>query len=58
MLSYPLRLFRMVSMLVAGRIGWPSFVQSLRPGQRAVVLVGGGMVYCDRQDERDFFAEP
>lgn len=51
------RLLRMATMFVLGEITWMNFMASLRINQKAVCLVAGGMVFCDRDDERVFFQE-
>ena len=51
------RLLRMVPMFIQGEVTWMSFMASLRMNQRSVCLVGGGMVFCDREAERIFFQE-
>jgi hypothetical protein len=38
-------------------VTWSNFVKSLRPAQKSVLLVGGGVVFCDREDERLYFQE-
>jgi hypothetical protein len=55
MLLYLRRLLRMTKFLVAGRISRHSFRRSLNPRQRAVCMIGGGLVFCDYRDENDFF---
>jgi len=45
----------MGQMFLLRRITWRSFSMSMRPKQRAVALIGGGMVFCDWRDERDYF---
>ena len=51
------RLLRMAPVFVQGQITWDSFKASLRLAQKSVCLVGGGMMFCEREDECLFFQE-
>jgi hypothetical protein len=55
--TYLRRVFRMADLRLARRVTWRNFLKSLRPSQKAVSLIGGGMVFCDREDEHLFFQE-
>ncbi len=54
MMTYLRRFARMSTMAIGGRISWGSWRRSLRPHQRSVCLMGGGMVFCDRRGQRTF----
>jgi len=45
------RFTRMARLFLARRITWESFKLSQRTSQKAVCLIGGGMVFCDYADE-------
>ena len=51
------RLFRLTPMWVKGEITMGSFKLSMNPVQKSICLVGGGMVFCDRDDEQLCFQE-
>jgi len=49
------RFIRMSRFLLARRITLVSFKISLRTNQRAVCQIGGGMIFCDYDDEAAYF---
>lgn len=51
------RLVRMAPMWIRGTITFGALVASINLNQKAICLIGGGMVLCDREDERLYFQE-
>jgi hypothetical protein len=56
--KYRRRISRMFGLLLANRVTWLNFKLSLRPTQKNVPLIGGGLVFCDREDENLYFESP
>ena len=53
--AYLQRFIRMSDLFLADRVSGIEFLKSLRLSRKVAFLVGGGIVFCDRNDEQGYF---
>ena len=56
--AYLQRFIRMSDLFRANRVSGLEFLKSLRLSRKVAFLVGGGIVFCDRNDEQGYFQSP
>lgn len=56
--AYLQRFIRMSDLFLADRVSGIEFLKSLRLSRKVAFLVGGGIVFCDRDDEQGYFQSP
>lgn len=56
--AYLQRFIRMSDLFLANRVSGIEFLKSLRLSRKVAFLVGGGVVFCDRDAEQRYFQAP